>query len=152
MAPHDCPNCGAEVPPNAKACPECGSDEHTGWSDRAHADRLGIPDEEFDRDEFVEDEFGDKKENQLRPRGISWFWWVVAIILLSAVLAILLSANELRAKAKTEEEQKGGPQCPLGISTRSGWRQSCFSSFLSLDYDQCERLIQTRSAAKKGRM
>jgi hypothetical protein len=27
-----CPNCGAEVPPCARACRECGSDERTGWS------------------------------------------------------------------------------------------------------------------------
>ena len=27
-----CPNCDAELPPNAKACKECGSDDRTGWS------------------------------------------------------------------------------------------------------------------------
>lgn len=30
-----CPHCGAEVPFDAKVCPECGSDEHTGWSEGA---------------------------------------------------------------------------------------------------------------------
>jgi hypothetical protein len=30
-----CPNCGAAVPLKAKACPECGSDEETGWSEAA---------------------------------------------------------------------------------------------------------------------
>jgi uncharacterized OB-fold protein len=30
-----CPNCGADVPIMAKACPECGSDEDTGWSEEA---------------------------------------------------------------------------------------------------------------------
>jgi zinc-ribbon domain len=30
-----CPHCGAEVPTKAKACPECGSDKHTGWSEEA---------------------------------------------------------------------------------------------------------------------
>lgn len=30
-----CPICGAEVPVKAKACPECGSDENTGWSEEA---------------------------------------------------------------------------------------------------------------------
>ncbi len=33
--PFLCPNCGAMVPANAKACPECGSDEETGWSEAA---------------------------------------------------------------------------------------------------------------------
>ena len=43
-----CPNCGAEVPAKAKACPKCGADEHTGWSEKADAQRLGLPDDEFD--------------------------------------------------------------------------------------------------------
>lgn len=30
-----CPNCGAVVPNDAVACPECGSDDETGWSDDA---------------------------------------------------------------------------------------------------------------------
>ena len=58
MTPEVCPNCGAEVPCNAKACPECGSDEKTGWSETAYASGLGLPDEEFDHDEFVKEEFG----------------------------------------------------------------------------------------------
>ncbi|MGN6643564.1 MAG: zinc-ribbon domain-containing protein [Verrucomicrobiota bacterium] len=53
-APFTCPNCGADVPPNAKACPGCGSDENTGWSDEAHTSGLDLPDEEFDYDKFVE--------------------------------------------------------------------------------------------------
>jgi uncharacterized membrane protein YvbJ len=30
-----CPHCGAAVPSDASACPECGSDEETGWSEDA---------------------------------------------------------------------------------------------------------------------
>jgi len=30
-----CPNCYADVPWNAAACPECGSDEETGWAEDA---------------------------------------------------------------------------------------------------------------------
>jgi hypothetical protein len=30
-----CPNCGVDVPLKAPACPECGSDEQTGWSEAA---------------------------------------------------------------------------------------------------------------------
>ena len=52
---------------DAKACPECGSDEQTGWSETAHAGHLGLPDEEFDHDEFVKEEFGPEP---VRPRGI----------------------------------------------------------------------------------
>jgi len=88
MPPEICPQCGAEVPPNAKACPGCGSDEETGWSERATADRLGLPDEEFDYDEFVKEEFGEPK-NKIRPHGIAPFWWIVAIIAIAILLALL---------------------------------------------------------------
>lgn len=83
MAPEICPNCGADVPPKARACPECGADEETGWSERAAAQRLGLPDDEFDYGEFVKEEFGGKPRD-LRPR-IGWFWWVVAVLLLIAI-------------------------------------------------------------------
>ncbi|HVY72283.1 MAG TPA: zinc ribbon domain-containing protein [Verrucomicrobiae bacterium] len=76
--PEICPNCGAEVPRNAKACPECGSDETTGWSDEASASGLGLPDEEFNYQEFVEREF---EKPKARPRGVPLYWWFVAIIL-----------------------------------------------------------------------
>jgi hypothetical protein len=89
-APETCPNCGAEVPARAKACPACGADEETGWSEKAQAQQLGLPDDEFDYNEFVKEEFG--SQNKIRPRGISWFWWVAAVILLLALLAWLLRA------------------------------------------------------------
>jgi hypothetical protein len=83
--PEICPNCGAAVPSNAKACPDCGSDEQTGWSEEAANGDLGLPDESFNYDKFVEEEFG---EPRARPRGIAWGWWMVAL----AVLALFLLA------------------------------------------------------------
>jgi len=83
MPPEICPHCGADVPRDAKACPECGADEATAWSEAARTDGLDLPDTNFDYADFVEREFGDKKPI---PRGITWFWWVVAL----AVAAILL--------------------------------------------------------------
>ncbi|MBC8097777.1 MAG: zinc ribbon domain-containing protein [Akkermansiaceae bacterium] len=77
-----CPHCGAEIPPKAKACPECGSDKETGWSDEAHASGLDLPDENFDYEKFVEQEFGGKKAS---PTGLPWFWWFVAVLLLALV-------------------------------------------------------------------
>ena len=88
MPPETCPNCGADVPRNARACPECGADEKTGWSEDAYADRLGLPDENFNYDEFVKEEFGVK--GKVRLRGISTFWWVVAILVLAAFVYPLL--------------------------------------------------------------
>jgi hypothetical protein len=83
MPPAVCPNCGATVPRKAKACPECGSDDQTGWSEEAGAGGLDLPDEEFNYDEFVKREFG--KEGPV-PRGLHWFWWVVAIVLVVLLL------------------------------------------------------------------
>ena len=78
-----CPHCGAELPPRARACPECGSDEGTGWSDRASTDRLGIPDDEFNYDEFVREEFGQPKRIRC---NVKWFWWAAAVLLLLILL------------------------------------------------------------------
>ena len=84
MAPEICPNCGAEVPRKARACPECGADEATGWSEKAGASGLDLPDENFDYDDFVKRELEPKKSPV--PRGIRWFWWVAAIAVLAAFL------------------------------------------------------------------
>jgi uncharacterized membrane protein YvbJ len=87
MPPEVCPNCGAEVPPGAKACPACGSDEHTGWSGQARYDGLDLPDENFDYDDFVKREFAGGKPI---PRGISWLWWAAAILMVVALALLWL--------------------------------------------------------------
>jgi hypothetical protein len=86
MPPEICPACGAVVPPNAKACPECGSDEETGWSEQARTDGLDLPDEDFDYDEFVKHEF---EGEDRRSHGIKGAWWLVAVILLVTLAAFL---------------------------------------------------------------
>jgi hypothetical protein len=78
QTPDTCPNCGADLPANAKVCRECGSDEETGWSEQTRSDGLGLPDEDFDHDDFVKREFGEGKPV---PRGIHWLWWLVALAL-----------------------------------------------------------------------
>src|SRR5438445_9391184 len=73
-----CPACGAEVPAKAKACPECGSDEKTGWSDNTIYDGTGIEDpKEFDYEDWKRRE-GVKTT---RKPGIGWLWWLVAVAL-----------------------------------------------------------------------
>ena len=42
-----CPVCGEVVPAKALACPECGADDETGWSELAEYDGVSIPDEAF---------------------------------------------------------------------------------------------------------
>lgn len=87
MPPEVCPNCGAVVPSNAKACPDCGSEETTGWSDAARAANLGIPEENFNYDDFVKEEFS---SSQLKPRGLHWVWWLTALILVLLFVIFLL--------------------------------------------------------------
>ena len=85
--PEICPVCGEEVPRGAKACPECGADERSGW--REDADETGgldLPDEEFNYDEFVGREFG----GESKPEGIGWVWWAAAVAALLAFIAMLL--------------------------------------------------------------
>lgn len=82
--PEYCPQCGAAVPPNARACPDCGSDHQTGWSEEASAADLGLPDESFDYDRFVREEFGPPPA---RRGPASWRAWLVA-----AVVALILYA------------------------------------------------------------
>ena len=84
--PEYCPECGAEMPEGSLACPSCGFDEETGWSEEAQTSRLGIPSHEFDYDQFVEQEFGSARKDRIKPRGIGRFWWIVAILLLLFLL------------------------------------------------------------------
>ena len=86
MTPENCPSCGADVPRGARACPECGSDEQTGWSEKAATDHLGLPDEDFDYDEFVQRELAPKKT---KP-ALRWYWWLAALAVLLAFLIPLI--------------------------------------------------------------
>jgi hypothetical protein len=84
--PETCPNCGAEVPRQAKACPGCGADETTGWAEdaqQATAADLGLPDENFDYAEFTNREFG---KSAVKPTGLHWVWWLAGLALLAAIL------------------------------------------------------------------
>jgi uncharacterized membrane protein YvbJ len=86
-SPDNCPNCGADLPRNARVCPECGSDEKTGWSEYAQRENLGLPDENFDYEDFVKREFGGKKP---LPRGQHWFWWIIGVLVVGAILFMFL--------------------------------------------------------------
>ena len=84
--PETCPNCGVNVPRNAKACPGCGADENTGWAEdaqQATAADLGLPDDDFNYDEFTKREFG---KSSAKPSGLHWVWWLAGIAVLMAIL------------------------------------------------------------------
>jgi predicted nucleic acid-binding Zn ribbon protein len=84
-APEHCANCGAAIPPNARACPECGADERTGWAEQDIYDGLDLPDDE-------ETQKRDTRSRQKRQTN-RWFWLYVAIVLL---LLLTLAALGLR--------------------------------------------------------
>ena len=85
--PEICPNCRAEVPRQAQACPTCGADEDTGWSESVTSSGADLPDASFDYDDFVRREFGAQRN---LPRGIGWFWWMVAVVLVVLMAGWLL--------------------------------------------------------------
>jgi hypothetical protein len=85
MPPEICPNCGAEVPPSARACPECGACEDTGWSEAARYDALDLPDEAFEDDPPARREPAKPHRETVRR----WVLPVVAVLLVLAVLGWL---------------------------------------------------------------
>jgi predicted nucleic acid-binding Zn ribbon protein len=84
--PGDCPVCSEFVPQGRKSCLACGADERSGWRDDQE-DEAGynpdVPDEEFNYDAFVKDEFGDDSP---KPRNLRLVWWIAGILLLLALL------------------------------------------------------------------
>jgi predicted nucleic acid-binding Zn ribbon protein len=86
-APASCAVCGADLPRNARACPECGADERTGWRESDPSDGLDLPDENFDRERFAEAELGQHP----RRTGRVLFWWLTAIgVLIMVVVLVVL--------------------------------------------------------------
>ena len=81
-----CPVCGEEVPNGAKACPECGACDKSGWSGQAESSGLGLPDDDFNYDKFIETEFGGAP----KKRGMHWVWWVAALLAFLAMLWTVL--------------------------------------------------------------
>lgn len=85
--PSVCPVCGANVPRKAKACPECGACDQTGWNEDANSYESDLPEQgDFDYDAFIAEEFGSPK----KPKGKNLFWQVVAVILLCALVFFLV--------------------------------------------------------------
>ena len=72
-APKECANCGADIPPGAKACPECGADERTGWRETSIYDGLDLPDDT---------ESTQTRRRPSRINGIAWYWWLAGAVLL----------------------------------------------------------------------
>ncbi len=86
--PDECANCGAEIPRNARACPECGADERTGWRETSIYDGLDLPGDDDGESDYAPDGGRDRKRG-----GLAWYW-IAAFILVVATL--ILGALGLR--------------------------------------------------------
>ena len=84
MAPPVCPCCGCRLDPEAEVCPECGADERTGWAQAWGGGESG-EEEPFDYESFVRREFGPGRR-EVKPEGVSWFWWGVGVLLLGVLI------------------------------------------------------------------
>lgn len=73
--PPECAQCGADIPPQARACPECGADERTGWRESSIYDGLDLPEENDSA--APAPSMPDRRVN-----GIAWYWWCIAVALL----------------------------------------------------------------------
>jgi uncharacterized membrane protein YvbJ len=80
-----CPNCGGPVKKNSKACPHCGSDEKTGWSENTYLDSIDLQDD-VDYDDLVRKEF--PQHVITRPKT-TWITIAGAIVLFFFIAAML---------------------------------------------------------------
>jgi hypothetical protein len=88
-SPKVCPVCAEEVPPGSLACPECGADHNSGWREDADTyDAVDLPDDDFNYEEFVKQEFGSSP----KPAGVKTIWWITAILLIAALIGLYLHA------------------------------------------------------------
>ena len=84
--PEVCPVCDRDVPPNAKACPNCGACYESGWKEETDDDSdqeidydlVDLPDEVLDEDERR------ARESRQVKRIISprWRWIALGLALL----------------------------------------------------------------------
>jgi len=89
MKTFPCPNCGFDVPQKAKACPHCGSDENTGWSDQTYLDNLGIYTEEDYQHTLIKEGLVPKPKSK---KG-KLFTILVIIMLILFIFIYILNAH-----------------------------------------------------------
>lgn len=86
--PKECANCGAEIPRHAKACPECGADERTGWRETSVYDDLDLPESAY-----ADEGDNSRKRYGNRVNGIAWYWWMAGVALIILLIAGAVSGR-----------------------------------------------------------
>ena len=81
ISPEDCPVCGAAVPRGARACPECGADERSGWDEEATR---------YDDLDLSAAAFGEPDVPARRPGSRLWIG-ITAVVVVPGLLIFLLS-------------------------------------------------------------
>ncbi len=86
----ECPHCGAELPPSARFCRECGADETVGWNDPDdHPDDDAGDDfeDDFDYDEYLRREFPDQAPPRQRNPIVLL---LIVLLLLGLAVSVLV--------------------------------------------------------------
>jgi hypothetical protein len=85
-----CPDCGSEVRVGSRGCTRCASEQATKswrkrkpWEQDESHDGLNLPDEEFNYEEFLDEEFGGGRKKS----AMEWVWWTTALVLVIALAA-----------------------------------------------------------------
>lgn len=92
MTQHDmvsCSFCGEIIKRKAKACPHCGSDDKTGWSEETYLDGIDLGDD-FDYDEALEKEFS----TEAKPT-FGWRSWKTFVGMALLVLFLVMIFRSL---------------------------------------------------------
>lgn len=82
-----CQVCGASVKAEALVCPSCGACEKSGLTGDGDANAgLGLPDDAFDYDAFLHEEFGEKRIKSKKDTIIG----IVAVVLIIVFALVYL--------------------------------------------------------------
>ncbi|HIG30560.1 MAG TPA: hypothetical protein EYQ50_23295 [Verrucomicrobiales bacterium] len=84
MSPEICPVCGEFIPRNSVSCPECGACEDTGWSEEAYDGQPDLPDDSFDYNSFLNEEFGTGSPS--KKNRIPLVWVIAAVVVIAVFL------------------------------------------------------------------
>lgn len=84
-----CPYCDTEVRVG-EPCPGCSkkarklrAKKHS-WEQDKSMDGLGLPDDDFNYDDFIAREFGKAPHQAL---GVKWYWWLLGVVVLAGMIA-----------------------------------------------------------------